>query len=210
MAHKITCKLPRYIYATNTPKGVSFYIKKWVIDKQVYFGSFKTLKEAKDRVQYLSKNGWKESDKTRLRKIEGKYGDYISYNKRAKKYSIKKNIGGTVKFFGYYDTYKEAEEKVKHLRDKRWVDEERERAKRLNPPYKYIKKVKTGEGIRYCIVKSSDNYWGSYDDLKTALNDRDFFEESGWDEEVIVNEYDLDRPNRYDDVELPPLPDRLK
>lgn len=132
MTCKIGCKLPKYIQAVNTPNGVKFHIKKWVIDKQVYFGSFKTLKEAKDRVKYLSKNGWKESDRMLCKKLKGKYGDFISYNKRAKKYVIQKNVGGTVKFFGYYGTYKEAEEKVKQLREKGWVDEERERARRLN------------------------------------------------------------------------------
>lgn len=210
MTHKITCKLPQYIQAVNTPNGVKFHIKKWVIDKQVYFGSFKTLKEAKDRVQYLSKNGWKESEKILVKKRGGKYGDYISYNKRAKKYIIQKNVRGTIKFFGYYGSYKEAKEKVQQLQDKGWVDEERERARRLNPPYRYIMKVETGGSIRYCIVKSSDKYWDWYDDLRTALNDRDFFEECEWDEEVIVNEYDPDRPNPYEGVELPPLPDRLK
>ena len=210
MVCKIGCKLPQYIQAVNTHNGVNFRIKKQVNGKQVYFGSFKTLKEAKDRVQYLSKNGWKESDKILVKKIGGTYGDYISYNKRAKKYIIQKKVGGTLKFFGYYGSYKEAKEKVQQLQDKGWGDEERERARRLNPPYRYIHKVEAGGGIRYCIVKTSDKYWDRYDDLRTALNDRDFFEECGWDEEVIVNEYDPDRPNPYEGVELPPLPDRLK
>lgn len=64
--------------------------------------------------------------------------------------------------------------------------------------YKYIIKRKDGKyGIKY------DNEWfGTYDDVRDALHDRDMLVECEWDF-TEMNSRD-EKPNRYKDMELPP------
>ena len=74
--------------------------------------------------------------------------------------------------------------------------------------YKHI--IKNGNGT-YSITKNNERY-GTYDDVRDALHDRDLYMECGWDfGEAIMKD---DTPNKYKDMELPawdkhiPSPDR--
>jgi len=64
--------------------------------------------------------------------------------------------------------------------------------------YKYIVKQKDGT---YALKK--DNEWyGTYDDVRDALHDRDMLMECDWDF-TEMNSRD-EKPNKYLDMELPP------
>ena len=196
MIRKITCKLPRYIHYKERNKNHPFYVVKLVNGKSIKFGGFKTLREAKQKVDFFKKHGWIKEGVVLTKQKNNKF---FYYDNKLGKYLVRKRIAGKMRYFGAYKTQEEAEKRDVELGEKR---------KRLYF-YRYINKTPLSVNSPY-IIRKSGKHWGAYSDLRTALCDRDFFEESGWDEEVIANEYDLDRPNRYDDVELPPLPDRLK
>lgn len=206
MIRKITCKLPRYIQYRVENTNHPFRVQKNINGKIITFGAFKTLKEAKQKVDFFKKHGWIKEGVVLTKQKNNKF---FYYDNKYGVYVIKKRIAGKQMYFGAYKTQEEAEKRVEELKAKNWIDTELgEKRKRLYL-YRNINKSPLPSNSPYIIMKSG-KHWGSYSDLRTALNDRDFFEESGWDEEVIVNEYDPDRPNRYDGVELPPLPDRLK
>ena len=64
--------------------------------------------------------------------------------------------------------------------------------------YKYIHKRKD----KYHIMKENE-WYGTYDDLRLALHDRDILIDSNWDmSEMLARD---ETPNKYDDMELPPF-----
>lgn len=206
MIRKITCKLPRYIQYKERNKNHPFYVVKLVNGKSIKFGGFKTLREAKQKVDFFKKHGWIKEGVVLTKQKNNKF---FYYDNKWGKYLVRKIIAGKMHYFGAYKTQEEAEKRVEELKAKNWNDTELgEKRKRLYF-YRHINKTPLSVNSPYIIHKSGKHF-GVYSDLKTALNDRDFFEECGWDEEIISNEYDPDRPNKYDGVELPPLPDRLK
>lgn len=64
--------------------------------------------------------------------------------------------------------------------------------------YKYIQKRKNGS----YIIKKHDGIYGTYDNVRDALHDRDLLVECDWD----VSEMNArdEKPNKYYDMELPP------
>lgn len=206
MTRKITCKLPSYIQYRVDNTNHPFMVYKSINGELITFGSFKTLAEAKEKVDFFKKHGWIKEGIVLLKQEDNKF---FYYDNKWGKYIVRKIIAGKMHYFGAYKTQEEAEKRVEELKAKNWVDTELgEKRKRLYQ-YRHINKTSLHMKSPYSIVKSGKHF-GVYSDLRDALNDRDFFEECGWDEEIISNEYDPDRPNKYDGVKLPPLPDRLK
>lgn len=134
---------------------------------------------------------------------------YIYWNSQNEKWIVAKTIKQKYYYFGSYTTREEAEERVKELISTSWDGFDTEHS------YFYRNIHLTSYPIhnQYCVKHFSpegDCFQELYNDLRQALHDRDFFEECDWDLDTITDNYDSTKPNKYEGVELPSLPKRLR
>lgn len=134
---------------------------------------------------------------------------HVYWNNQNERWIVAKTIKQKYYYFGSYTNVEEAEERVKELISTDWDGLDTEHS------YFYRNIQLTSYPIhnRYCVkhfYPEGDCFYESYNDLRQALHDRDFFEECDWDLDTITYNYDSTKPNKYRDVELPALPKRLR
>lgn len=118
----------------------SFQIQKMINKKMYYFGTFKTEKEAQEKVKFLEKENWNIKYSVKKRKSNNIYYYGTSY-------FIQKNG----KYYGSYNTIEEAEKAREVLKKHNWDNKYvKYRRKRKNPISRYITRTKSGN---YVITK---------------------------------------------------------
>lgn len=89
-------KTPKELeYIRNTPYN-SYMIVKHINGRQISFGTFKSLKQAKKHRDFCVRNNWEEECKKRHRL------KHISQDKRNGRYFIHRKVNGEVKYYGYF------------------------------------------------------------------------------------------------------------
>lgn len=108
----------RYIGKVQTKTaGTHYKVNKCDHDgKQVYYGIYDTIEEARKIRDELEKNGWKKSP---TRKNKNKTPRYIHKDKY-NRYIIGKSIGGDNQYFGEFKTRSEAVEERDYLITHNW------------------------------------------------------------------------------------------
>lgn len=168
----------------------------------------KTTPQYEEYVEWLKDAPQSSLDKyVPARKEAGKGHKHVYYDKSSNKYRVSKCINGKTYNFGTYTTIEEAREKVKELMSNHWEGKDASH----NDYYRYIELGKRSKW-KYIVHKFLDDgfeFKEFYNDLREALNDRDFFEECNWDLDAMSDNYDT-RGNKYVDIELPSVPKRLR
>lgn len=92
----------------NQPKFISknkssYYIQKKINSKQYNFGSFKTLEEALEHIEFLEKENWDTKYSKHYKNELPKYILHVN-----DKYAVHKKINGKTIHFGTFNTLEEA------------------------------------------------------------------------------------------------------
>ncbi|WP_143744842.1 hypothetical protein [Methanosphaera cuniculi] len=99
-------------YISKHPQG-GYIIQKSINGQIKYYGKYKTLEEAQKQIQYHIKTGW--TQKPQKKQDPDRY-----ITKTGKKYRIQKQVNGKVKYYGTYQTIKEARKKRDKLEKTHW------------------------------------------------------------------------------------------
>ena len=92
-------------YIRKTPKELdcirktpynTWVVVKWINGKQVSFGTFKSLKQAKKHRDFCVRNNWSNECKKRHQL------KHISQDKRTGRYFIHRRVNGENKYYGYF------------------------------------------------------------------------------------------------------------
>lgn len=163
-------------YYSRRPDG-SFPIQKRICGKFLYFGTYRTEEEVKNRVEFLKKKNWNVKY---MVKQSPKYY-YKVYND---KYQVCKKINNRMYYFGVYDTEEEAKNMVAFLKQHDW---DLKYAHIRNPKMKYILKV----GDKYQIHRINDDgkieHYGTFNTLEDAQKERDLLVSCNWDWDLICD-----------------------
>ncbi len=104
-------------YVHKDPETGLWVIQRTFNNKTYIFGEYRTFRKAREEKNRIEKNGWLETLGERYEGLPKNY--FLAYNG---KYEVYKNINGKRIRFGYYDTEKEAQERVRELRQKHWKE----------------------------------------------------------------------------------------
>lgn len=175
-------------YYSITPEG-NYRITKNVNGVNTYFGVYDTLEEVEHMVELLKHNNWDRNKLPREFKQYFRNKNYY-FRKDINKYIITKKINGENKYFGAYQTEKEAEQMIIELNKVNWIIEdlpeefkinkyEREKAKY----YRYDEHAK-----KWRIYKTVDGKYtnfGYYDTEEEAQAMVKYLKENNWDRSLL-------------------------
>ena len=150
--------------------GSNYVIFKFINGEKVIFGEYDSLDEAKQIRNNLISNAWESTEKN----TRSKYGKYIL--KDNNRFVVKRTYKGVNHFFGSFKTLDEALKCREELVATNWGN--------LNISLD-IKKGKyiTFNGMMYVIqrmVNGSLNAYGFFNDLESAIKQRDWLIKHGW------------------------------
>ena len=110
----------RYIWKVQTKTaGTRYNIYKYDGKKQVYYGSYDTIEEARKIRDKLEKNEWKKIPTRKNEKNKNKTPRYIQKDKY-NKYVLIKSIDGDFQYFGTFKTRSAAVEERDFLITHNW------------------------------------------------------------------------------------------
>ena len=104
--------------------------------------------------------------------------EYI-YQRRNGWFEIRKRIGGTLIYWGSFPTLEEAKLYRAFYIGKQWL---------VNPSFKNKRYIRP-QNDKFLIVKTitgKKNYFGTFNDLSTAMDERDICVSCDWDFDQIV------------------------
>lgn len=158
------------IYRT---KAGTYQIKKWNREqkKMLYYGTYPTMREAQDQVDYLVSNGEITLRKRRLPKHI-----HMIHNR----YYIYKNINGKITYFGCCATLEEAVRRRDSLIADDWKHDyvhRRRPYRKRSENLKYLTRTANG---RWRVIKNNENY-GTFLSLEDAMDERDYMKSIDWD-----------------------------
>lgn len=110
---------------------------------------------------------------------------YIYKNKKTGKYEIRKRIGGVLLYWGTFHTLEEAKLYRAYYMGKNWI---------VNPHFKREYKYIYEQDGHFSVQKRKKgklDYFGFFDSLEEAKNERDICIECGWDLNKIVEFGDI-------------------
>ena len=141
----------------------TFRVMKQINGKQLYFGTYKTEKEAQNRVEQLKRCNWDENETVPTKHYNNIYyrqGSYYIYKKQ--------------KYWGMFKTHEEAEKAVEFFKQHNWDHSLVKYKNNLNNPVgKYLSKNASGN---YQIHKKIDGrmqHFGTFKTLEEAQKERD-------------------------------------
>ncbi|MBE6500205.1 MAG: hypothetical protein E7Z80_06660 [Methanobrevibacter thaueri] len=148
----------------------NFIVFKFINGEKVIFGEYDSLDEAKQIRSNLVSNAWESTE----RNTRSKYGKYIL--KDNNKFVVKRTYQGVNHFFGSFNTLDEALKRREELVSTNWG--------KLNIPLNMKKgKYISFNGQMYMIqrmVEGSVNVYGFFNDLESAIEQRDWLVKHGW------------------------------
>jgi len=165
-----------YIYKTTSNKYV-------IRQKNQYYGTYNTHKEATQKLHELIQNGEiQPKNKDPQRYISTRYTSL-----RKKKYRLRKVINGK-EIQKTFDTLEEAIRARDHLENNNW-------GQPLTQNNKHTKYTTRYTGIRYIIQKTNGKYmlqrrgvhYGTYNTIIDAVKDKLFWESINWEIDQIDN-----------------------
>ena len=163
-----------------------YFIKKTIDKVQKYYGSFKTLSEAKAHKEYCIKHNW--SDKCMLRKNRKYTKDmmYIQPVPNSTKYHVCKRIDGVCRYFGTFDTLEEAKRHRDYCISQGWsLDCVYLRRQKHNLP-QYITKQRDEGYLLQKVFSDGGAYRRHFPNLESAVYERDLLIRVDWDEERLM------------------------
>ena len=168
------------IYLVITNGKPYYHIKKRVDGKQTFYGSFKTLEEAKERKKFLLEQDWdlKYAKKQKKKHVNEKY---ITFNNPY--YIVQKYINGKSKTYGHYKTLDEAVKVRDYYISVDWKKEFRKYNTRKETRYITLRNGK------YIVQKWIDGKlsdFGAFNRLEEAQEERDLLVKYDWDYTAMV------------------------
>lgn len=97
----------------------TYVITKNIFGKKYNFGTYKSLKDAREARNYFEENGWLNCLDERL-KFTYKKPKYIIWLKNRRVWQIRKWINGKYEIFGQFKNYDDAVEEVELLKEVNW------------------------------------------------------------------------------------------
>ena len=180
------------IMATNTgEKYISFlnnryFLKKTIDGVQKYFGSFKTLTEAKKHKEYCIQHNW---SKGCMKRIHREYNDEYRYIQKVPgttHYRICKNVNGVYKYFGTFETWDEAKAHRDYCEANNWSKEcVYLRRQKHNLP-QYITRQRDKGYLLQKTMSDGRQYRRYFSNLDSAIHERNLLLKCDWDEERLM------------------------
>ncbi|MBQ6220125.1 MAG: hypothetical protein IJH63_10310 [Methanobrevibacter sp.] len=155
----------------------NYQVSKKLDGRQVSFGNYNTLNEAKRARDYFQKHGWKTSE--RLCYSKSRYIQKLPSGR----YQVNRQWNNTKVSYGTFDTLEEAEYQVLLCKRFNW-----DIRLKLFDCMKHIIKRNDGRKAIYRIGREEDGktvYYGSFENLIDAQFERDLLILCDWDYEAI-------------------------
>lgn len=165
-----------------------YTVQKKVNGKIVYFGTYKSLRDAKFARDYFEENNWDAHKKKNLQEElpsnkRREFGKYIHQDRNTGKYLLQKHINRKLIYFGSYSNLEDTIKAREYFESTGWNPDERlkyNQARKYSSENQFISKTQAG----YIIKKSINGKpysFGSYSNLEDAKKAKAYFIEHDWD-----------------------------
>ena len=172
------------------PKDIKYHsftqgkytVNKFINGKTVHFGRYDDLETAEKIIKGLEECNWQpEKLPDDLKKIYSKrIPKYYRYDKAWKKYVVARSLKGKHRYYGAYDTEKEAKDRVEYLKKHNWdisLSIQRNTGKHYSKAH--------GRYVINKRINGKQTYFGEYATEKEAQEMVKLLEKNNWDKSII-------------------------